>query len=258
MIDWAADDIGDWLTPLADHLNARARSAYGSGAPVVARRWRADTIKAAIADERVGRLSEAMPDVRRPRGQPAAQPAAGPRLAPRRTRRRASPPASPGSSSSCRSPASTAGAVADRDEPAVAAQHQEGRQARRAGQPGRRRGPARVPPALHRDRRAGRVHAAAAELLPDHVRRTAGGGPGPDPAVSGPPRRRPGRGHHLGPGRRARLVLLRSQLDGQAGGARLERDPVADDHRRVGGRGAACTTCAASPRAWRPTIRTSV
>ena len=41
---------------------ARAPSAYGSGPPVVARRWHAETIKAAIADERVTRLSEAIPD----------------------------------------------------------------------------------------------------------------------------------------------------------------------------------------------------
>ena len=32
------------------------------GAPVIARRWGADTIKAAIADERITRLSEAIPD----------------------------------------------------------------------------------------------------------------------------------------------------------------------------------------------------
>ena len=34
----------------------------------------------------------------------------------------------------------------------------------------------------------------------------------------------------------ARLVLLRGQLNGQAGRTRVERDPVADDHRRTRGR----------------------
>ena len=69
------------------------------------------------------------------------------------------------------------------------------------------------------------------------------------------PRRRPCRGDHLGPGRRARLVLLRRQLDGQAGRTRLQRDPVADDHRRARGRARRSTTCAGSPRAWKPTTR---
>ena len=51
-IDWHADDLGA-LRPLADH--ARKSGAFGVriGAPVVVRRWGADTIKAAIADEQI-------------------------------------------------------------------------------------------------------------------------------------------------------------------------------------------------------------
>jgi lipid II:glycine glycyltransferase (peptidoglycan interpeptide bridge formation enzyme) len=62
VVDWFAGDVGDILRPLADH--SRAAGAFGLriGAPVAVRRWGAETIKAAIADERVGRLSEAMPD----------------------------------------------------------------------------------------------------------------------------------------------------------------------------------------------------
>ncbi len=63
VIDWADEDIGDWLTPLADHLKRQGAFGVRIGAPLVARRWRSETIKAAIADDRVGRLSQAMPDV---------------------------------------------------------------------------------------------------------------------------------------------------------------------------------------------------
>jgi lipid II:glycine glycyltransferase (peptidoglycan interpeptide bridge formation enzyme) len=62
VIDWAATDIAGWLAPLAEH--ARDAGAFGLriGVPVIARRWGAGTIKAAIADDRVTRLSEAVPD----------------------------------------------------------------------------------------------------------------------------------------------------------------------------------------------------
>jgi lipid II:glycine glycyltransferase (peptidoglycan interpeptide bridge formation enzyme) len=63
IIDWAADDIADWLTPLAAHVKAEGAFGVRIGTPLVARRWHADTVKAAIADPRVGRLSQAMPDV---------------------------------------------------------------------------------------------------------------------------------------------------------------------------------------------------
>jgi lipid II:glycine glycyltransferase (peptidoglycan interpeptide bridge formation enzyme) len=61
-IDWHADDLGALLEPLAHH--ARKAGAFGVrlGAPVVVRRWGADTIKAAIADPQIARLSDAMPD----------------------------------------------------------------------------------------------------------------------------------------------------------------------------------------------------
>jgi len=61
-IDWDAEDIGVWLSPLAEHVKAAGAFGIRVGAPVVVRRWRADTIKAAIADERIPRLSEAIPD----------------------------------------------------------------------------------------------------------------------------------------------------------------------------------------------------
>ena len=61
-IDWLGDDVQAWLVPLAAHLRAAGAFGIRIGPPVVARRWGADTVKRAIADERVTRLSEAVPD----------------------------------------------------------------------------------------------------------------------------------------------------------------------------------------------------
>jgi lipid II:glycine glycyltransferase (peptidoglycan interpeptide bridge formation enzyme) len=63
MINWDADDIGGWLVPLADHVKEAGAFGVRIGTPVVARRWDAETIKNAIADPRIERLSEAMPDL---------------------------------------------------------------------------------------------------------------------------------------------------------------------------------------------------
>jgi lipid II:glycine glycyltransferase (peptidoglycan interpeptide bridge formation enzyme) len=62
VIDWTAPDIGEWLRPLADHVHSAGAFGVRIGATAIARRWSAETIKAAIADERVTRLSEAIPD----------------------------------------------------------------------------------------------------------------------------------------------------------------------------------------------------
>jgi lipid II:glycine glycyltransferase (peptidoglycan interpeptide bridge formation enzyme) len=62
LIDWSAEDIGDWLTPMAEHLRSSGAFGIRIGCPVVVRRWHAATIKAAIADERVATLSQALPD----------------------------------------------------------------------------------------------------------------------------------------------------------------------------------------------------
>lgn len=62
LIDWAAEDIGEWLAPMAEHLKSSGAFGIRIGCPVVARRWYAPTIKESIADERIGRLSQALPD----------------------------------------------------------------------------------------------------------------------------------------------------------------------------------------------------
>ena len=61
-IDWESDDLPAWLRPLAAHTKAAGAFGVRIGPPVVVRRWGAESIKAAIADDRVTRLSEAIPD----------------------------------------------------------------------------------------------------------------------------------------------------------------------------------------------------
>jgi len=62
VIDWETEDIGAFLVPMARHLKRAGAFAIRIGGPVAARRWSAETIKAAIADPRIGQLSQAMPD----------------------------------------------------------------------------------------------------------------------------------------------------------------------------------------------------
>ena len=61
VIDWAADDLGDWLTPMTEHLRGQGAFGVRMGPPVVTRRWSADQVKEGIADERVRRLGELAP-----------------------------------------------------------------------------------------------------------------------------------------------------------------------------------------------------
>ncbi len=62
VIDWSSSDIAAWLTPLAAHVKRAGAFGVRIGPPVVARRWKAETIKASIADPRIASLSQAMPD----------------------------------------------------------------------------------------------------------------------------------------------------------------------------------------------------
>ena len=75
-------------------------------------------------------------------------------------------------------------------QPAVAPQHQEGREGRRRGRPGRLRGPGRVAAALRDHRGARPLPAASAQLLPAHVDGPQLRGPQPHAAVLRPARGR--------------------------------------------------------------------
>ncbi|TBO60497.1 peptidoglycan bridge formation glycyltransferase FemA/FemB family protein [Streptomyces kasugaensis] len=62
VIDWASDDLAGWLGPLVDHLKRSGAFAIRIGTTVVTRTWSAATIKAAIADPEITRLSDVPPD----------------------------------------------------------------------------------------------------------------------------------------------------------------------------------------------------
>ncbi len=61
-IDWADPDLDRWLTPMTAHLKAAGAFGVRMGPAVVGRRWRAATLKAAIADSALGSLSETPAD----------------------------------------------------------------------------------------------------------------------------------------------------------------------------------------------------
>ncbi|RZI82664.1 MAG: peptidoglycan bridge formation glycyltransferase FemA/FemB family protein, partial [Microbacterium sp.] len=64
VIDWAADDLGDWLEPMAAHLKKQGAFGIRIGPPVVTRRWDGAQIKEGIADDAVTSLTALAPAVR--------------------------------------------------------------------------------------------------------------------------------------------------------------------------------------------------
>lgn len=62
VIDWACDDLDAWLRPMTEHLKQHGAFAVRIGAPAVHRRWGTATIKAAIADPAIKKLSDVPPD----------------------------------------------------------------------------------------------------------------------------------------------------------------------------------------------------
>ena len=66
VIDWSADDLEAWLTPMVDHLREAGAFGVRMGPPVVSRRWTATTVKAAIAGGTGRRLGDVAPDEKDP------------------------------------------------------------------------------------------------------------------------------------------------------------------------------------------------
>jgi lipid II:glycine glycyltransferase (peptidoglycan interpeptide bridge formation enzyme) len=62
-IEWLDEDLAAWLTPLATHLRQQGAFGIRMGPPVVTRRWHAATIKQAIADPVLAKLSDVPADV---------------------------------------------------------------------------------------------------------------------------------------------------------------------------------------------------
>jgi lipid II:glycine glycyltransferase (peptidoglycan interpeptide bridge formation enzyme) len=66
VIDWAVDDIDDYLAPMVAHLKAQGAFGVKMGPPVEVRRWEAATIKAGVADPEQHRLADLTPDATTP------------------------------------------------------------------------------------------------------------------------------------------------------------------------------------------------
>ncbi|MET7407345.1 lipid II:glycine glycyltransferase FemX [Streptomyces parvulus] len=64
VVDWDAADLAGLLEPMLAHLRSRGAFSVKMGPPVVARRWSADAVKAAIADPSAHRLGDVEPTVR--------------------------------------------------------------------------------------------------------------------------------------------------------------------------------------------------
>ncbi|MGC4109867.1 MAG: peptidoglycan bridge formation glycyltransferase FemA/FemB family protein [Nocardioides sp.] len=68
VLDWSrpevGDDLGEWLTPMTEHLRGQGAFGVRIGPPVVTRRWSAEQVKAGIADPAVHRLDELAPSAR--------------------------------------------------------------------------------------------------------------------------------------------------------------------------------------------------
>ncbi len=61
LLDWASEDLGAWLKPMAEHLREQGAFGIRIGPPVVTRRWSAAQIKEGIADEAVHSLTSLPP-----------------------------------------------------------------------------------------------------------------------------------------------------------------------------------------------------
>lgn len=64
VIDWAAEDLGAWLTPMATYLRAQGVFGIRIGPPVITRRWDNATVKEGIADDSITRLTQLPPTER--------------------------------------------------------------------------------------------------------------------------------------------------------------------------------------------------
>ncbi len=68
VIDWTADDLRAWLTPLVRHLKHERAFGIRMGPPVVTRRWDAAAVKRGVADDAVRRLGDVPPTERSQEG----------------------------------------------------------------------------------------------------------------------------------------------------------------------------------------------
>lgn len=67
VIDWAAADLEQWLQPMLAYLKQQGTFSVKMGPPVVARRWSAEAVKAAIADPQARQLRDVEATAHEPR-----------------------------------------------------------------------------------------------------------------------------------------------------------------------------------------------
>ncbi|MFJ7768606.1 lipid II:glycine glycyltransferase FemX [Streptomyces sp. NPDC097107] len=73
VIDWGAAGLERWLEPMLAYLKKRGVFSVRMGPPVVARRWSAEAVKAAIADPGARRLGDVEATVREPGAEDVAE-----------------------------------------------------------------------------------------------------------------------------------------------------------------------------------------
>jgi lipid II:glycine glycyltransferase (peptidoglycan interpeptide bridge formation enzyme) len=64
VIDWEAEDLRAWLSPMVRHVKQAGAFGVRIGPPVVTRRWDAAAVKAGVADAAVRRLGDVPPTER--------------------------------------------------------------------------------------------------------------------------------------------------------------------------------------------------
>ncbi len=64
VIDWAAEDLRAWLSPMVRHVKHAGAFGVRIGPPVITRRWDAAAVKAGVADAAVHRLGDVPPTER--------------------------------------------------------------------------------------------------------------------------------------------------------------------------------------------------
>jgi lipid II:glycine glycyltransferase (peptidoglycan interpeptide bridge formation enzyme) len=62
VVDWFARDVREWLDPMLAHLRRSGAFTVKMGPKVIARRWQAETVKAAIAEGHAKRLRDVPSD----------------------------------------------------------------------------------------------------------------------------------------------------------------------------------------------------
>ncbi|WP_405476939.1 lipid II:glycine glycyltransferase FemX [Streptomyces canus] len=67
VIDWTAADLERWLEPMLTYLKGQGAFSVKMGPPVVARRWSAEAVKAAIADPQARHLRDVGATAHEPR-----------------------------------------------------------------------------------------------------------------------------------------------------------------------------------------------